>query len=131
MANETDKKEYMKIYGIRIGSVNKDLLEMYRKHIKETSIHRTVRTVVEKRILGYKIKSVDDVNKAIEYSGNLKYNTLCEAVEDIARTEIKDQFRICKNCIYFAEGSGLNGTCTKVSGEYGAYSNACVGADFA
>ncbi len=130
MNKETTKKEFMKIYGVRIGSVNVELLEKYRKHIQETSIHRTVRSIVEKRILGYKIKSEGDVNNAIEYASNLFYNSLCEAVEDIARSDMMNQFEICKNCSYY-DGKGLNGKCSKIDNmKIGAYSHSCIHADF-
>ena len=115
------EKEYIKIYGIRIGSVNTDLLEMYRKLTKEPSIHKAVRKTVEKHILGYKIKEKSDVTKAMEYASNLYYNSICEVVEDIARTELKEKLPICKNCAGYR-----NGFCSMNELKVHPFSSVCV-----
>ncbi len=98
------KKEYLKIYDIRIGSANSDLLELYCKKTSIPTHQKAARHVVEKYILGHLIACKEDVETAIDYSKNMYYNSLSEAVEQAIRMTVTEDFNICKNCIYYTNG---------------------------
>lgn len=104
MVNNNTTKEYMKIYGVRIGSVNKKLFDMYCKEFGFDSTHKAVRNIIENYVLEEKIRSKQDVEEAMEFAGNLCYNSLCEMAETIARKAMQRRFNICSNCPKYEKG---------------------------
>lgn len=114
-------KDNLKICGVRIGSANRELLEIYCKKNSIKTHQKAARKIVEEQILGHKCLSAQDVENAIFYAENMLYNSLAEAVEQVARGNVFSELNICQNCAHYG-----NGVCVANRTQVHAFSSSCI-----
>ena len=119
------KKEGVRIFGVRVGSINSELIERYCKKNSIGTHQKAVKFIIEKYILEHPISSKTDIDNATYYTENTLYNSLTEAVEAVARKEVGHTFKICANCTYFK-----NKTCSFHNSRVNRYDRGCESAEW-
>lgn len=85
------KKDNIKIYDMRVGSIN---IELYKAYCQKKNIsmsgQKITKFIIESEILDHPIQGKEDVQKAIDVSKGKYFNSLCEYIEYFMRKELFD-----------------------------------------
>lgn len=91
----------IRIKGKSIGQIDDKLLEEYRAKTKFRRINPVCQNIIETSILGRPVKSIADLDLAEDYVRNIRYRNIGEYLEYYIRSQLMDDFAICKNCMRF------------------------------
>lgn len=102
----------IRIHAVYVGSVRKDIWDVYSKAVGVNNVTEHVRYLVEKEILCKQINNAKDITEATSLLQNIYYNNIGEWVSDYMRRKSLPHICLCKNCQYLEE----DGFCPIVSG---------------
>ena len=93
----------IRLFGMHVGQIDAKIIEEYRKFDHFDRLIDVIHKIIEKKILGYEIKSVDDIVVADKCIKAFFYKNIGEYIEAYMREEIISHMKICKNCFLNCE----------------------------